>query len=262
MRTRIIDTIQLENIEINVVWKKIKNVHLRIYPPVGNVQVSAPLQMNLDTIRVFVNSKLDWIRHQQQKLHNQLRETPRQYIDQESHYLWGKSYLLNLIEVDAQNNLELQHVGMAFVKEHQIVLQVLHGLDVVRKCAIIDEFYRCQIEASIPPLINKWERLIDVNVESFSVRKMKTKWGSCTPALQTIRLNLELAKKPPECLEYVIVHELVHLLEPSHNQRFVAFMDSFMPKWRFYQSELNRLQIQNLDLNSDMMAISGLNSNP
>jgi predicted metal-dependent hydrolase len=107
----------------------------------------------------------------------------------------------------------------------------------------VDKFYRCQIETAIPPLIDKWERLMRVDVASFSVRKMKTKWGSCTPALQTIRFNLELAKKPAECLEYVVVYELVHLLEPSHNQRFTAFMDSFIPKWKFYQAELNRLSI-------------------
>ena len=235
MKTQTISTIDLGEIAISVVQKNIKNVHLSVYPPLGNVRISAPLRMNLDTIRVFAISKLDWIRHQQQKLRSQVRETPREYIDLESHYLWGKSYLLNPIEINAPARIELQH--------DQILLQVRPGATTDQKRAIVDEFYRCQIEMAIPPLIDKWERLMGVNVASFSVRKMKTKWGSCTPALQTIRFNLELAKKPPECLEYVIVHELVHLLEPSHNYRFVAFMDSFMPKWRFYQSELNRLPI-------------------
>jgi predicted metal-dependent hydrolase len=238
MATQTIKTIDIGNIEINVVQKNIKNVHLSVYPPLGKVRISAPLRMNLDTIRVFAISKLDWIRHQQQKLRSQVREPPRAYLDRESHYLWGKRYLLKLVEVNAPNHLELQH--------DNIVLQVRPGLDLAKKRAIIDDFYRQQLEATIPPLIDKWERLMGVNVASFSVRKMKTKWGSCTPALQTIRLNLELAKKPPECLEYVIVHELVHLLEPSHNKRFVAFMDAFMPKWRFYQTELNRLPIESI----------------
>jgi predicted metal-dependent hydrolase len=235
MRTQTIKTIDIGNIAINVVQKNIKNVHLSVYPPLGNVRISAPLRMNLDTIRVFAISKLDWIRHQQQKLRSQVREPQREYLDRESHYLWGKCYLLKLIEVNAPHQLELQH--------DKIVLRVRPGLDLAKKRVIVDDFYRCQLETAIPPLIDKWERLMGVNVTSFSVRKMKTKWGSCTPALQTIRFNLELAKKPPECLEYVIVHELVHMLEPSHNKRFVAFMDAFMPKWRFYQTELNQLPI-------------------
>ena len=235
MKTQTINTIDLDEIVISVVQKNIKNVHLSVYPPMGNVRISAPLRMNLDTIRVFAISKLDWIRHQQQKLRNQVRETPREYIDRENHYLWGKCYLLNLIEIEAPARLELQH-------DH-ILLQVRPGATTDRKRTIVDEFYRSQIEAAIPPLIVKWEDLMGVSVASFSIRKMKTKWGSCTPALQTIRFNLELAKKPAKCLEYVIVHEMVHLLEPSHNHRFVALMDSFMPQWRFYQSELNRLPI-------------------
>jgi predicted metal-dependent hydrolase len=235
MKTQTINTIELGDLAVNVVRKNIKNVHLSVYPPAGNVRISAPLRMNLDTIRVFAISKLDWIRHQQQKLRNQVRETPREYIDRESHYLWGKRYLLNLIETDAPPQLELQH--------DCILLRVRPGADIIKKRAIVDEFYRQQIAAAIPPLITKWERLMGVSVASFTVRKMKTKWGSCTPALQTIRFNLELAKKPAECLEYVIVHEMVHLLEPSHNYRFIALMDSFMPKWRFYQAELNRLPI-------------------
>jgi predicted metal-dependent hydrolase len=228
-------TIDIGDIAVNVVRKNIKNVHLSVYPPIGNVRISAPLRMNLDTIRVFAISKLDWIRHQQQKFQNQVRETPREYIDRESHYLWGKRYLLSLIEIDAPVHLEITH-------DH-LVLQVRPNATTDQKRAIVDEFYRHQLEIAIPPLIAKWEKLMGLHVNSFTVRKMKTKWGSCTPSLQTIRFNLELAKKPADCLEYVVVHEMVHLLEPSHNQRFIAFMDSFMPKWRFYQSELNRLPI-------------------
>jgi predicted metal-dependent hydrolase len=238
MNTQLIKVIELDDIAIEVVQKNIKNVHLKVYPPLGKVMISAPLRMNLDTIRIFATSKLDWIKHQQQKLRSQVREPPQAHIDQESHYLWGKRYLLKLIEVNAPNQLELQ--------SDNIVLQVRPGLDLAKKRAIVDDFYRCQLEAAIPPLIDQWERRMGVYVASFSVRKMKTKWGSCTPDLQTIRFNLELAKKPPSCLEYVIVHELVHLLEPSHNKRFVALMDAFMPKWRSYQAELNRLPIESI----------------
>jgi predicted metal-dependent hydrolase len=228
-------TIELGDIAVSVVRKNIKNVHLSVCPPTGNVRISAPLRMNLDTIRVFAISKLDWIKKHQQKIRSQVRETPREYLDRESHYLWGKRYLLNLVELDASSRLELCH--------DRLILQVRPGIDIIEKRDLVNEFYRQQIVTALPPLIDKWERLMGVSVTSFSVRKMKTKWGSCTPSLGTIRFNIELAKKPPECLEYVVVHELVHLLEPSHNYRFVAFMDSFLPKWRFYQSELNRLPI-------------------
>jgi predicted metal-dependent hydrolase len=238
MEIQIIHTIELGEIAINVVQKNIKNVHLGVYPPTGNVRISAPLRMNLDTIRVFAISKLDWIRKQQHKLRCQVRAAPRDYIAKESHYLWGKRYLLDLIEIAAPPQIELRHDKM--------ILQVQPGADTSKKCTVFDEFYRHQLETAIPPLIAKWERSIDVSTSSFTVRKMKTKWGSCTPSLGTIRFNLELAKKPAECLEYVVVHELVHFLEPSHNKRFIAFMDSFMPKWRFYQSELNRLPLDSI----------------
>jgi predicted metal-dependent hydrolase len=235
MATQTINTIELGDIAVSVVRKNIKNVHLSVYPPSGNVKISAPLRMNLDTIRVFAISKLDWIKKHQQKIRSQVRETPREYIDRESHYLWGKRYLLDLVELDTSPHLELRH--------DRLILQVRPGTNIIKKQDIVNEFYRHQLEAAISPLIDKWERLMGVSVNSFSIRKMKTKWGSCTPSLGTIRFNLELAKKPAECLEYIVVHELVHLLEPSHNKRFIAFMDSFMPKWRFYQAELNRLPI-------------------
>lgn len=236
MTTQTVNTIELGDIAVNVVRKNIKNVHLSVYPPSGNVRISAPLRMNLDTIRVFAISKLDWIRKQQQKLRTQVRESPREYIDRESHYLWGKRYLLNVVEAQSSSGIFVQH--------DRLLLQVRSGADLASKRAIFDDFYRRQIEIELPPLISKWECLMGVKVANFTIRKMKTKWGSCTPDLGTIRFNLELAKKPAECLEYVVVHELVHLLEPSHNKRFIAFMDSFMPNWRFYQSELNRLPIE------------------
>ena len=232
MRMQTIETIDIGGIAVSVVRKDIKNLHLRVCPPSGNVRISAPLRMNLDPIRVFVISKLDWIRQHQQQLRSQVRAAPPAYIDRERHYLWGNSYRLNIVEIDAPARLEIQ--------ADQMVLQVRPGADTAKKRAIVDDFYRGQLELAIAPLVTKWEYLMGVQVASFTIRKMKTKWGSCTPALQTIRFSLELAKKPVECLECVIVHEMVHLLEPSHNQRFVALMDAFLPLWRGYQSELDR----------------------
>jgi predicted metal-dependent hydrolase len=231
-------TIELGDIAINVVQKNIKNVHLSVYPPNGRVRISAPLRMNLENIRIFAISKLAWIKQQQQKLRSQEREVPREYIDRESHYLWGKRYLLNIVEKNAPPKLQIQH--------GKLLLQIRPGTDYLHKQTVMDESYRQQIKAALPPLIAKWERLMGVQVAGFTIRKMKTKWGSCSPQSKTIRLNLELAKKPAEYLEYVLVHEMIHLLEPSHNQRFIALIDRFMPKWRFYQAELNRLPIASL----------------
>jgi predicted metal-dependent hydrolase len=229
------NTIQLGDITVEVVHKDIKNIHLSVYPPNGAVRISAPLRMDLDRIRVFVISKLTWIKQQQTKLRNQLRETPREYLDRESHYLWGKRYLLNIIEADATPQVKLQH--------NQMLLQVRPGSDRNKRNSVLESSYRQQLKAAIPPLIAKWEKHLGVTIESFAIRKMKTQWGSCSPATKSIRLNLELAKKPLECLEYVIVHEMMHLLEPTHNSRFVDLMSQFMPSWKFYQEKLNQLPV-------------------
>jgi len=228
--------LELGGMVLDVIQKDIKNVHLSVYPPTGKVRISAPLRMNTDTIRVFAISKLGWIKQQQQKLREQQRETPREYLDRESHYVWGTRYLLKLIQKDAAPAVELTH--------RKMVLWVRAGADEEKKQHILDEWYRAQLKTAVPPLIAKWEPLIGVKVRGFVVRKMKTKWGSCSAGPETIRLNTELAKKPPECLEYIVVHEMVHLLEPTHNRRFVALMDQFIPKWQFYRETLNRLPVR------------------
>ena len=228
--------IQLGEITIEVLHKDIKNIHLIVNPPQGAVRISAPLRMDLARIRIFAISKLTWIKQQQAKLSNQLREAPREYLDRESHYLWGDRYLLNVIEKDGVPQIHLKHRTMN--------LQVRPGSDRFKKHAALDAIYRRELKAAIPSMIEKWEKLMGVNVTGFTVRKMKTKWGSCSPAAQTIRLNLELAKKPTEYLEYVIVHEMVHLLEPTHNPRFIALMDQFIPQWRSYREALNRLPVR------------------
>jgi predicted metal-dependent hydrolase len=224
--------LKLGEIAVDVTRKDIKNVHLSVYPPTGKVRISAPLRMNLDTIRLFAISKLGWIRQQQKKVIQQERESPREYLDRESHYVWGKRYMLNVIEKNAAPAVELNH--------SRLVLQIRPAADEAKKRAILDEWYRSQLKAAAPALIAKWKPLMGVKVERFFVQKMKTKWGSCSHRAATIRLNTDLAKKPRECLEYIVVHEMVHLLEPTHNSRFIALMDQYMPGWRSHREMLTR----------------------
>ena len=223
------------DITVDVVLKDIKNIHLSVYPPSGRVRIAAPSRMRLDTIRVFAISKLGWIKQQQKKLQGQERDTLREYVDRESHYLWGKRYLLKVIEGNEAPSVALQHSRM--------LLRVRPGTDAKKKQAIIEAWYRQQLKKAVPPLIIKWEPLLGVKIERFFVQRMKTKWGSCNHGTHSIRLNTELAKKPRECLEYIVVHEMAHLLEPTHNARFVALMGQFMPQWRFYREQLNRLPV-------------------
>ena len=228
--------IKLGDIPVDVVLKAIKNVHLSVHPPTGRVRIAAPKRMSIDTIRVFAISKLDWIKQQQTKLREQERETPREYVDWESHYVWGKRYLLTVSESDEPPSVELKHSRM--------VLRMRPGTDERRRQALMEAWYREQIKQAVPLLLARWQPLMGVRVERFFVQRMKTKWGSCNHKARTIRLNTELAKKPAECLEYIVVHELVHLLEPTHNARFVALMDRFMPKWQFHRQVLNRLPVR------------------
>lgn len=198
--------LKLGGIAVDVVFKDIKNVHLSVYPPTGRVRISAPSRMSLDTLRVFAISKLAWIKQQQKKLHTQERETPREYLDRESHYVWGKRYLLKVIEKDVAPGVELKHNKMLF--------QVRPATSGERKQAVLEAWYREKLKETIPSVIAKWEPLMGVKVERIFVQRMKTKWGSCNPETKSIRLNTDLAKKPPECLEYIVVHEMAHLLEP------------------------------------------------
>ncbi|HEY2986902.1 MAG TPA: SprT family zinc-dependent metalloprotease [Candidatus Binatia bacterium] len=223
--------VKLGDITADVVLKDIKNVHLSVYPPTGRVRISAPSRMKLDTIRVFAISKLGWIKQQQNKFRRQERETPREYLNRESHYLWGKRYLLKVIEHDAAPEVKLKHNVM--------ILRVRRAANDETKDAIVARWYRDQIKAAVPDLIAKWQRIMRVNVERVFVQKMKTKWGSCNPRRCNIRLNTDLAKKPRECLEYIVVHEMLHLLEPTHNGSFTALMDKFLPHWTLRRDELN-----------------------
>ena len=227
--------IRLGDIEVDVSFKDIKNVHLSVHPPGGRVSVSAPCRMSLDTVRAFTVSRLGWIKRQQKKLREQERETPREYLDRESHYVWGKRYLLTVREGDRAPSVDLQHSRM--------VLRVRPGTDGSRRQAVVEGWYRDLIRKAVPPLLSRWQPRLGVKAERFFVQRMRTKWGSCNPGARTIRLNTELAKKPRECLEYIVVHELVHLLEATHNARFIALMDQFMPDWQFHREVLNRLPV-------------------
>ena len=229
-------TIELGDIVVDVIQKNIKNVHLSVYPPTGRVRISAPLHLSLDAIRAFAISKLGWIKQKQRKLRDQGRETPREYLDHEIHHVWGKRYMLKVVQRDAAHRVE--------VKDSTLALQVRPGTDVAKKQAILDRWYRDQIKEVMPELIEKWETVINVKVANFFVQRMKTRWGSCNPSSGNIRLNSELAKKPRECLEYVLVHEMVHLLEPTHGRQFIALMDRFMPLWHNHRDALNWLPVR------------------
>jgi predicted metal-dependent hydrolase len=228
--------LKLGDIAVDVVLKDIKNVHLSVYPPKGRVRISAPKWMSRDTIRLFAISKLGWIRQQQHKLREQERETPREYLDRESHYVWGKRYLLSVVEEHAAPLVELKH--------SKIILRVRPGTADEMKQAAVERWYREQINAAVPDLTAKWVPIIGVKAERIFVQKMKTKWGSCNASTRSIRLNTDLAKKPRQCLEYIVVHEMVHILEPTHNAQFVAMMDRLMPQWRVYREQLNRLPVR------------------
>jgi predicted metal-dependent hydrolase len=231
--------IELGDITVDVVHKDIKNIHLSVYPPTGRVKISSPLRMDLDTIRVFAISKLGWIKQQQRKLQEQERETQREYLDRESHYVWGKRYLLKVVASNGAPSVELKH--------NKMLLRVRPGASDAKKQAIVEGWYRDQLKQAVPSLIAQWERLMGVKVDRFFVQKMKTKWGSCHPTARSIRLNTDLAKKPSECLEYIVVHEMAHLLEPTHSNRFMTLMDQFMPNWQFHRAELNRLPVRHGD---------------
>lgn len=228
--------LDLGGITADVVFKDIKNVHLSVYPPAGRVRIAAPERMSLDTIRVYAISKLGWIKMQQRRLREQERETPRAFLDRESHYLWGKRYLLRVIESDDTPSMEVEH--------SRLLLRIRPGTADEQKQDIAARWYRAQLKQVVPSVIARWAPVMEVALERYYVRQMKTMWGSCAPRARAIRLNTELAKKPKVCLEYIVMHELAHLLEPTHNARFVAIMDQFMPTWRQSRDQLNLLPVR------------------
>ena len=231
-----VTTIQLGELTVEVTQKDIKNLHLSVHPPLGRVSVAAPRHLSVSAIRAFAIGKLTWIREEQAKLRAQDRETPREFLHRESHYVWGRRCLLNVVERDATPAVSWNY--------NRLTLMVRPGTDEVRRGEVLEAWYRDQLREQAKPVMAEWEKRLGVHVQRTFVQRMKTRWGGCNVARRSVRLNTDLAKKPRECLEYVIVHELVHLLEPTHNARFVALMDQLLPGWPHRRDQLNQLPVR------------------
>src|SRR5260370_1265463 len=225
--------ITVHGLVVDVVRKDIKNLHLAVYPPAGRVRVAAPLRVNDEAVRLLIISKLAWIKRQQATFEDQERQSAREYVSGESHYYQGNRYLLNVIYDKS--------TPAVIIRNNKIMdLFVRLGSDTSTRERILIAWYRQRLKEEIAPLIAKWEAIIGVQVDEWGVKQMKTRWRTCNIEAQRIWLNLELIKKPIHCLEYIIVHEMIHLLERHHNERFIAYMNSFMPLWQLYREELNR----------------------
>jgi predicted metal-dependent hydrolase len=223
--------LEIGDVTVDVVFKDIKNVHLSVHPPTGRVRVSAPSAMNLETVRLFALSKIGWIRKNQRKIKSQERETPREFLERESHYLWGKRYLLRIEDHYSRADVLLGH--------NTIELNVPKGASFEQKRDLLLAWYRDALRTASKPLIALFQQHLGVEVRRFFIQRMRTKWGSSSPARQSIRLNLELARFEPECLRYVILHEMAHFIVPNHNANFVALLDRHMPNWRPIRAKLN-----------------------
>jgi predicted metal-dependent hydrolase len=222
----------VSGITVEVVRKDIKNLHLGVYPPQGRVRVATPLVVNDEAVRLAVIDKLGWIRRQKAKFAEQPRQTQREMVNGESHYFLGQRYRLRVHEQAAPARVAVRGVA-------SLDLFVRPDTSAEQKEAVLLHWYRENLKALIPPLLQKWQPILGVQASHWGIKKMKTKWGSCNPAAKRLWFNLELAKKPVSCLEYIVVHELVHLLERNHTERFTALMDGFMPSWRVCRETLN-----------------------
>jgi predicted metal-dependent hydrolase len=228
-------SIQLGEITIALKRKNIKHVYLSVHPPSGRVSLVAPQGTRTEVARAYASSKLGWIRDQQAKLRGQARETPRQFVERESHYLWGRRYLLSVKEEKAKPSVHLNH--------RSITLTVRHGSSSVKRAAVIHEWHKSLLHEAVPELIRRWEPKVGVAVAGYFLQRMKTKWGSCNHRACNIRLNTELVKKPRDLLEYVVVHEMLHLIEPTHSDRFLTLMSKHYPVWREARAELSELPL-------------------
>jgi len=234
------EILKIANVQIDVVRKNIKNMHLAVYPPHGRIRLAVPENTDEEILRLFAISKLGWIKKHVKNFKEQARETKRDYVSGESHFFQGKRYILEVHEDKGYSKVSVNGTK-------KINFKVPTGATTEDKARIMKEWYRKQLKIQIPPLIQKWEKVVGVQVNDWGVKQMKTKWGACNIEAKRIWLNLELAKKPPICLEYILVHELVHLHEKNHNERFIALMNQFMPKWRLHRNELNSLPIVHND---------------
>jgi predicted metal-dependent hydrolase len=224
--------LQVSNLMINTIKKDIKNIHLGVYPPNGNVRVSAPLETPDDVIRLFVMSKMHWIKTQQIKFLEQERQPLREYVTGESHYFFGIRYRLNIVYTDMQPKLEIRN-------KSYLDLYVRSSTTISQREEIFEKFYRSEVKKLVPSVLERWQRKLGIQAKGVSIKKMKTKWGTCNSNDKRIWLNLELAKKPLHCIEYVFVHELIHLIEKSHSKRFIQLLETALPHWRRTREELN-----------------------
>ena len=229
------ETIRLGGITIAVTRKDIKHVHLSVHPPNGRVTLATPTDTRLEVARAYAVSKLGWIRDQQARLRAQTRETPRRFVTRESHYLWGKRYLLTVIEREQKPSVTLDH--------RRITLSVRPGSDQAKREAVMHDWHKRLLHEVVPPLIRKWEPRLGVSVAAYFLQRMKTRWGSCNHQARSIRLNTELVKKPRDLLEYVVVHEMLHLIEATHSERFFTLLSKHYPAWREARAELNELPL-------------------
>ncbi|HVT27840.1 MAG TPA: SprT family zinc-dependent metalloprotease [Lacipirellulaceae bacterium] len=230
-----IETIHVGDTSIQVTRKAIKHVHLSVHPPSGRITMTAPKATRLEVARAYAISKLCWIRDQQSKFRGQAREAPRQFVTRESHDLWGRRYLMTVVETDAKPVVQIDH--------KRITLKVRPGAPRDRRNEVIHDWHKQLLHAMVPTIIRRWEPKLGVTVNGYFLQRMKTKWGSCNHRIGNIRLNTELVKKPKDLLEYVVVHEMLHLLEPVHSERFISLLDQHYPTWREARAELNELPL-------------------
>ncbi|MCG6359399.1 M48 family metallopeptidase [Vibrio fluvialis] len=227
--------VEIGSIAMQLNRKAIKNLHISVLPPDGRVRVSAPESMTETAIRMAVISRIPWIKKQQSDFAKQPRQSDREMVSGECHYLWGKRYRLNVVERAGKHEIKLGR--------GRLHLYVNPATTLENKALVLSSYYRDALKARIAELLPVWEDKIGVTAADWGIKKMKTKWGSCNTQAKRIWLNLELAKKPPECLEYILVHELVHLLERNHNERFKGYMDKLLPDWRERRDLLNRMPL-------------------
>jgi len=233
-------TILVRDIPVEVTRKNIKNLHVGVYPPNGRVRVAAPLAVSDEAVRLAVVGKLAWIRRQREAFQNQPRQTEREAVSGESHYVFGRRYLLRVVSSDSRPDVSLP-------TKTRMELSVRPGASTEERTKVLDRWYRLQLRREAGPLIEKWQTEIDVSASFWGIKRMKTKWGSCNHETGRIWINSELAKKPVACLEYIIVHELLHLIEPKHSDKFVQLMEAHLPDWRARKRELNSALLSHED---------------
>ena len=228
--------IEVSNISAEVEWKEIKNVHLTIYPPDARIHVSAPLRMSEEAVRLFFITKIPWINQRVSQILEQNRQTPREYVSGENHYFKGQRYRLKVLHHHAPAKVEIQ--GSEYIK-----LYVREEATKERRAEVLREWYRSEFKMTLLPLITKWEDILGVKVNKWEVKQMKTLWGSCNHYTRNIIFNLELIKKPVHCIEYIVVHELLHIKVRLHNEEYTALLTRYFPNWKQLKEELNEFII-------------------